>query len=455
MIADAPTSPTCDPFADYAVIGLGRSGRSVVQFLYRRGESVIAMDTREQPPLLSELRATYPALTVLTGELNPELVARSRHIVLSPGVSLAEPAVAAAASCGREIIGDIELFSRTAVAPIIAITGTNGKSTVTTLVADMLEASDFEVRRGGNLGIPALDLLDDHEPDFYVLEVSSFQLELTHTLAPRVACILNLAPDHLDRHGSFESYAQVKARVLERAQIAVLNADDPVVRTFPYSGQRIGFSLAEPGPGHYGLRRTGAEPVLAGPGGDVLALRELRITGAHNIANALAAVAIGETCGADRDKMIAVLKTFRGLPNRCEPVATLNHIQFINDSKATNPGAACASIAGLMAAQTGVIIAGGQSKDASFDTFADVAVAHAHTIVLIGRAASEIAHSVAGRVPCIFATDMDAAVRAAAEAADSGEVVLLAPACASFDMFDSYEARGAAFRQAVAALEMP
>jgi UDP-N-acetylmuramoylalanine--D-glutamate ligase len=456
MICDAKSPPGTNPIADYAVIGLGISGRSVVNFLAGQGHSVLAMDERTDVLDVETEFNVYPNVKVFGGPLDAEKISRCGQVVVSPGVPLEEPAVAAAISAGCEVIGDIELFARRARAPIVAITGTNGKSTVTTLVAKMLEAAGKEVRCGGNLGTPALALLGTPEPDFYVLEVSSFQLELTTTLAPNVACLLNITPDHLDRHHTFERYIAAKARILTRAAIGIVNADDEAVRALSWGGLRVEFSLGEPNSDQYGLRSRNKIKVLAIGDSDILDCAELALPGAHNIANVLAAIAVVDACGIDRTNALTALKTFSGLPHRCERVAMINDVQFINDSKATNPGAASASVKGVMASVAGgVVIAGGQSKRAPFDEFTDAIATYAHTLVLLGEAGSELSRLVDRRVACVFATDMDAAVRAAAAAARAGEVVLLAPACASFDMYENYAVRGDAFRAAVAALGAP
>lgn len=439
--------------ADFAVIGLGRSGCSALRFLTRMGASVIAFDTRDEPAGIEQIRAEYPQVLIRTGGLDASVLERCEYIVVSPGVSPTQPALRTAGAAGSELVGDIELFARHAVAPVIAITGTNGKSTVTSLVADMLAAAGHEVRSGGNLGTPALELLQHAEPDYYVLELSSFQLELTSALAPHVACILNLTPDHLDRHGSFENYVSAKARILTHADTAVLNVDDPVVRAYSSTGRRVEFSLGAPGPGRYGVVCTDDRRILASDTAEFLSWDEVPLAGAHNLANVVAAVAIADVCGTPVSAITAAAKNFTGLAHRAEHVASVGGVDFVNDSKATNPGAAAASVAGLMASRRGVVIAGGVGKDTPFEPLADALVEHAHTVVLIGAAAADIAQALAGRMQCLFATDMNAAVATAADAARPGEIVLLAPGCASFDQFEDYTARGAAFCRAVAQLE--
>lgn len=437
------------PLADYAVVGLGITGLSCVRYLAARGVSVLAMDSRAAPPNLDVVQREFPDVNVMTGMLDAETLCRCRHIVLSPGLSLSEPAVQAARHAGVEVIGDIELFARAANAPVIAITGTNGKSTVTTLVARMLEADGYRVRVGANLGTPALDLLEVVAPDCYVLELSSFQLETTTSLAPRVACILNITPDHLDRYSSFEQYRDAKARILARAEQVVLNGDDEVARVLASVAPRTLFTLGAPATGDYGLVVVAQGEQLVGPQGVLLAADALKIAGRHNIANALAAIAVCHAFGARGSVLLAALESFTGLDHRAQLVATIDDVRYINDSKATNSGAACATIRGLCHDHGGVLIAGGEPKESDFSEFAATVVAHMHTVVLIGRAASQFAAAIDGRIVTLFATDMRGAVAAAAGAARPGDMVLLSPACASFDMFANYAARGLAFRDAV------
>lgn len=445
----ATRNSTAQPLADYAVVGLGITGLSCVRYLAARGVTVLAMDSRPTPPNLEVVQREFPEVDVITGELDAGTLSRCRHIVLSPGLSMDEPAIQAARAAGVEVIGDIELFARAANAPVIAITGTNGKSTVTTLVARMLEADGYRVRVGGNLGTPALDLLEVVAPDCYVLELSSFQLETTSSLAPRVACILNITPDHLDRYPSFAEYRDAKARILARAAQVVLNGDDEVACQLTCAAPRTLFTLSAPTAGDYGLRSDARGEQLVGPEGALLAAAELNIVGRHNIANALAAIAVCHAFGARGAVLLSSLASFTGLDHRAQLVATIDGVRYINDSKATNSGAACATIRGLCHERGGVLIAGGEPKEPDFSEFADTVVAHMHTVVLIGRAASQFAAAIDGRITTLFATDMRGAVAAAAGAARPGDMVLLSPACASFDMFANYAARGHAFRDAV------
>lgn len=439
--------------ADYAVVGLGASGRATARFLAGRGARLLAMDTRDAPPCADDVRRECPDAEVMTGGLDAARLARCGAVVLSPGLPAQHPALAPARAAGVEIIGDIELFARHAKAPTVAITGTNGKSTVTTLVGLMLAASGREVRVGGNLGPPALDLIGSDEPDCYVLELSSFQLELTTSLAAAVAVILNLTPDHLDRYASFADYVAAKARILRHARHAVLNADDPHTATLALAGTGAWFTLGAAVGGRYGVRVGADGSWLRGPRGDYLRADALGVAGRHNLANALAALAVCAALAADGAAAVAALRAFSGLEHRAETVATVRDVTFINDSKATNSGAAIAAIEGLCEARSGVLIAGGEAKEPDLAAFADSVVRHMHAVVLIGRDGARIAQAIGGRIPTSFADDMTAAVRAAAAAARPGDLVLLAPACASFDMFSDYTARGRAFRAAVRALE--
>lgn len=441
---------------DYAVVGLGLTGRSVLRFLASRDARVVALDTRASVPGMDALAAAHPDVAFPGGGLDVAALARAATIVLSPGVSPAEPAIAQAGAGGAELVGDIALFARHAPAPFVAITGTNGKSTVTTLVAAMLSAAGLRAPSGGNLGPPALDLLDAPAPDVYVLEVSSFQLEITRALSARVACILNLSPDHVDRHGSLEAYAQAKARVLEGARVAVLNRADPAVAALHCAAPRIEFHDGAPAARCYGVLERAGRTWLTRPDGEpLLAADELALTGRHNVTNALAALAVCEAFGVDPRAGLDALRGFSGLEHRAEVVTTAHGLTFVNDSKGTNPGAARAALEGLGKPGGVVLIAGGVSKGAAFDELAEAAARCARCVVLIGRDAPVIAaalnEAAGGPVPHVFATDMGAAVQAAARAARPGDTVLLSPACASFDMFEDYADRGRAFRAAVAA----
>lgn len=434
--------------APWVVFGLGRTGLSCARFLAARGCAVSVVDTRAAPPGLASLREILPGANAICGDLRADVLAQAEHVVMSPGVPLDHPAVRAAAARGCEIIGDIELFARHARAPIIGITGSNGKSTVTTLTAMIIDAAGHRVAAGANLGTPALDLLRDPEPDFYVLELSSFQLDVSYSLAVRVACILNISPDHLDRHHTFPAYVAAKARILRGATEAVLNADDPVVAAL---AEQVGSPrwVSLEGAGDYGIAARADGPWLARGSEAILPVAALKLRGRHNEFNALAAIAITDSLGLPRSAQVAVLREFAGLEHRCRLVTVRGGVSWFNDSKGTNVGAASAAVAGIFNDRPGVLIAGGQGKGADFRELRPALAGRVHTAILIGEDARAIAAAIEDLVTVRFARDMRDAVALAAAAAEPGESVLLSPACASFDMFRDYAARGRAFEAAV------
>lgn len=431
------------------VVGLGVTGLSCVRHLSARGFAVSAIDSRAAPPMLADLKREFPEVPVYTGDFAPSWFERADVLVLSPGVSLREPAVAAALATGREVIGDIELFARAARAPVIAVTGSNGKSTVTALVGHMGRAAGLDARVGGNIGVPALALLGPTEPGVYVLELSSFQLETTTSLNAAAAAVLNLTPDHMDRYASLEEYAQAKARIFSGGGAMVLNADDARVREMAQPGRRgVWFTLGvPPSAADYGLCTRGAETWLAQGDVRLLPAREVPLPGRHNLANVLAAMALADALGVSRDAQVEAVRTFKGLPHRAELVAERDGIRWINDSKGTNVGATAAALSGMDAPV--VLIAGGDGKGADFTALREACAARTRAVVLIGRDAPRLEAALAGAVPAERASDMHDAVRRARAAARVGDVVLLSPACASFDMFRNYEHRGDVFRAAV------
>ncbi|OOG26459.1 UDP-N-acetylmuramoyl-L-alanine--D-glutamate ligase [Thioalkalivibrio denitrificans] len=429
------------------IVGLGTTGLSVARHLLARGAPFRVADSRAEPPGLAQLRALAPGVPVHTGPFDIELFKGARRLVVSPGLSVREPAVAAAREAGAEIVGDIELFVRIVTAPVVAITGSNGKSTVTALVGEMARAAGMSVGVGGNIGTPALDLLTDPEPALYVLELSSFQLETTESLSPVAAAVLNLSADHLDRYDDLNAYAAAKARILARAATAVINRDDPVVAAMAGGERRVSFGLGEPGPGEWGLVTRDGEAWLAC--GDIpwIAESRLRIPGRHNTANALAALALGEAAGLPRQAMVEALMAFQGLPHRCQWVARIGGVSWYNDSKGTNLGATLAALAGFPGPV--VLIAGGQGKGQDFTALRDAVAGRARAVVLLGEDAPVIQRALGDTVPVVSVPDMTSAVAEAARLAQTGDSVLLSPACASLDMFDNYQHRGEVFMAAV------
>lgn len=431
------------------IVGLGKSGLSVARFLSARGETVALTDSRAEPPMLRQIEDELPDTALFIGGFSAEAFAAADRLVVSPGISLREPLIAEASARGIEVMGDIELFARYADAPVAAITGSNGKTTVTTLLGEMAREAGREVRVGGNIGTPALDLITDTAPDLYVLELSSFQLETTRSLRPAVAVVLNLSADHMDRYGNLDEYAQAKAAIFAQAGVCVYNGDDAAVAAMLPAGAS-GVSFGEAAGNTYHLAEDDTGALLMHGDTVLLAAGELRLAGKHNRMNVLAAFAMGEALGLPVAAMQAAVRRFAGLPHRTQWVAECNGVSWYNDSKGTNTGATLAAIEGLAGDHAGlVLIAGGEGKGADFSVLRRAVAEHVRALVLIGRDAPLIEAALQGTAPMTHAADMAEAVRQAAVLARPGDAVLLSPACASFDMFNNYEHRGEVFMLAV------
>ena len=430
------------------VVGLGATGRSIIGHLAGR-ERVLAIDTRAAPPLADEVRRTLPAVEICApGDWRRALASASR-VAFSPGLALDHPWAAEARAAGTPQVSDIELFlAAAAPAPVIGVTGTNGKSTVTALLGALFDAAGLNAGVGGNLGPPALDLLGP-DRDVYALELSSFQLErLTDPNSPglRVGAVLNVSADHGDRHPNLDAYAAVKRRIYRGATYMVCNADDP--RTAP---------PAEAAPparvialnGDPNWRVDGPSLVLNGAR---VATAELALAGRHNHFNALAASAIAWRAGLAVARQRTALARFEGLPHRAQPVAAIDGVAYVDDSKATNVGACRAALESFGDGRGNIVlIAGGDAKGAVFDELAP-ALRHVGALVLIGRDAARLGAAAADVPTTASAADMAEAVRLARRAARPGDTVLLSPACASFDMYAGFAARGEAFQAAVRGL---
>jgi UDP-N-acetylmuramoylalanine--D-glutamate ligase len=446
------TSVTQDLIAssgDEVIFGLGATGLSCARFLHREGRRFTVIDTRSAPPELATLQREMPEVAVFAGDIPEAIVTRGGEWVVSPGIALEDPLVQRAVAAGAEVVGDIDIFMRAARAPVVGITGSNAKSTVTALLGEMAIEAGLNVGVGGNLGTPALDLLAD-ERELYVLELSSFQLERAGDLGLTVATVLNISPDHLDRHGTLPRYHQAKHRIFRGCKKAVINRDDPL--TLPLLAAAvpvISWRLREPELGGFGLRVVDGVETLCFGFEALMPVTELGIQGRHNVANALAAFALGRAAGLPLDPMVAAAQRFQGLPHRCQLVAEVAGVAFVNDSKGTNVGATVAALEGLSSNGNVVLIAGGVGKGQDFRQLRNALQAHCKALVLIGEAAAEIEAAVGDAVTVVHATDMTNAVARARALAATGDVVLLSPACASFDMFSGYPARGAAFIAAV------
>jgi UDP-N-acetylmuramoylalanine--D-glutamate ligase len=388
---------------------------------------------------------------VWVGTLDVRLPPATVQLVVSPGLSTDITVIAEARRQGIDVIGDIELFARVADRPVAAITGSNGKSTVTTMVADMALRAGRQMPAGGNLGTPALDLLQ-MPAEAYLLELSSFQLELTESLSPAVAAVLNVSVDHIDRHGTLADYAAAKAKIFHKAGLRVANREDPQVMDMVAGCDNVVTFGRDPGSGNdYGvIERDGCQWLARGDD-PFLPVGELGVPGAHNVLNALAALAIGDGLGLPADQMRAALRAFRGLPHRTQVISKAGGVSWINDSKATNVGAAIAAVRGL--GDRLVLIAGGDGKGADFAPLATALRARVRGVVLLGKDAPKLAEVLEGVAPVQVVASMADAVEAAGRIAKPGDTVLLSPACSSLDMFENFAARGEAFRRAVQELD--
>jgi len=431
------------------VVGLGLTGISCVRHLVARGYDVTVADTRVQPPKLEELQREFPRVVTHTGGLPAALFDDPGLLVVSPGVSVKEAGIARAVERGAEVAGDIELFAREAAAPVIAVTGANGKSTVTVLAGEMCRQANLKTAVGGNIGVPALSLLASPEPDVYVLELSSFQLETTASLNARAATVLNITPDHMDRYRDIDEYAGAKARIFRGNGTMVLNTDDLRVMRMREPGRRVvGFGLGRPlAAQDYGLDEIKGETWLVHGKQPLMPAREVPLAGRHNLANVLAAMALAEAVGVTSEAACAAVRAFKGLKHRTELVAEQQGVRWYDDSKGTNVGATVAALNGMTSPV--ILIAGGDGKGQDFSELKPACAQHARAVVLIGRDAPQIEAALGKAVPVHYGQDMHDAVRIARGLAQAGDVVLLSPACASFDMFRNYEHRAEVFRSAV------
>jgi UDP-N-acetylmuramoylalanine--D-glutamate ligase len=439
----------------HVIIGLGMTGLSCARHLRRRQLPFSAMDTRAAPPGIDAFRSEFPDVDVTVGGLDAGKLAAADVLVLSPGVDPRLPEIRAALSQGVRSTGDIDLFAREIKRPIVAITGSNAKSTVTTLVGEMAQAAGLAVAVAGNIGTPVLDLLAQDSAELYVLELSSFQLETTKNLGAEVATILNLSEDHMDRYDSLRDYLAAKQRIFQGCRKAVINRDDPAsapphdidIDTFSF-----GLGACDDSSAFVVLKHEGKEWLGFGKL-PLMAVDELRIAGQHNVANALAALALGHALGLSWEPMLATLRSFKGLKHRCQWVAKIRQVSWYNDSKGTNVGATVAAIQGLAGQGKVILLAGGVGKGADFAELAPAMAAHGRSAILFGEDAGRIAEVLQPVVPVLRATSLQHAVELAHSSAVAGDVVLLSPACASFDMFRNYEHRGDVFVQAVRELQ--
>ena len=433
------------------VVGLGATGFSVARYLFGRGMQVTVVDAQLNPPLAMQLAKIAPGINIRTGGGDINNLRSADVLIISPGVSLDHPTVRKAQDIGIEIVGDIELFARAVAAPVIGITGSNGKSTVTQWLAVLLRVAGHKVLVGGNIGPPALDLLADELPECYVLELSSFQLESTQSLCLRAGAILNVTPDHLDRYVDLTAYQAAKWRIAKGSQTLVINRQDPflVQQAANYSGALVTFGLDAPsGPNDLGIIRSHGDDWLTRGDERLISVTEISLIGRHNLANALAAMALAlEFTRLTPQALCSGLRAFDGLPHRCEVVGDWRGIRWINDSKGTNVGATIAALEGLD--RPVVLIAGGQAKTSDFSGLSSALSERATHLVVFGQDAKHIARSVDASIGVTQVEQLAQAIDVAAGAAHRGDVILFSPACASYDQFDNFEHRGDVFRQLV------
>jgi UDP-N-acetylmuramoylalanine--D-glutamate ligase len=437
-----------------AILGMGATGISVASFFASKDMPFDFADSRNVPPNIDLVKVNYPQAEIALGSFDTDFLCRYDRLIVSPGISLAESALVKAKQQGVELLGDLELFLEQAEAPVVAITGSNGKSTVTALLGKMAADSGISVGIGGNLGTPMLDLLD-HSHKLYVIEVSSFQLELLNDSRGAISCLLNISPDHLDRYKNLQEYHTAKHRIFRGASKVIVNREDVLTRPL-ISTQipMIGFGLNQPDLGSFGILEGIKDGYLSYGIERLMRVDQVALKGTHNIANALAALALGYSVDLPMQGMLDTLKTYKGLPHRCQSIAQINNVSFINDSKATNTGATIAAIKGFgnPNSKNIVLIAGGQAKGQDFSSLSAEITAFVKLTILIGEDAHQLAAALDGSCEIKYSDSLDEAIIQANHSAISGDTVLLSPACASFDMFDGFEHRGYCFETAVNAL---
>ena len=437
-----------------AIVGLGATGLACARYFIKKNIPVAVVDSRDHPPQLKALQKEYPDIDVSLGKFSEKILNAADEIVVSPGVSVKEPAIARQVAKGKSVVGDIELFARDVKKPVLAITGSNGKTTVTTLLGLMMQYAGLRTSVCGNIGKPVLEQLTRSEPDYYVVELSSFQLETTYSLAPKAATVLNVSPDHMDRYANYQAYLQAKQRIYQHCVGPVVNADEPTIwRDLNLPAPVVQYSVRNPR-ADFSLIQRGGCSYLAHNGNVLIAANELKLKARHHLQNALAALAMGYVAELPIAAMLDVLQHFAGLPHRCQWIRNYNNVDWYNDSKGTNVGATQAAIESLGSQITGelILIAGGEGKGAKFSSLQPAVSRYVRHVILIGEDAPVIECALKKTAHISRAMSMEAAVAMAAKVAKAGDSVLLSPACASFDMFDNFEHRGEVYTQAVEAL---
>lgn len=439
----------------HVVIGLGKTGLSCVRFLKRLECDVVAIDTRQQPPGMEQLQQEFPDVPLLTGPLKNFNLTTAQELIVSPGVSIQEAAILEARAAGVSIAGDIELFARSVATPMIAVTGSNGKSTVVTLLGKALESLGYDVCVAGNIGLPVLDaLISCKDVDVWVLELSSFQLETTDNLCAKVAVNLNVSDDHMDRYQSMADYATAKQRIFDCCEAAVYWIEDPRTKPMQALANTSPFGSGKGARGRFHVGLDNDIRCVKDGSKTVVYESDLRIKGEHNLLNVAAVLTTLVEFGVDYKLALPAIKAFPGLPHRCQWVAKVNGVDWYNDSKGTNVGSATAAINGLSVADSANLfwIAGGDSKGAELETLRQPISEHVATAILFGQDADKLRLAIEDVVATEQVETLDQAVASAFALANGGDVVLFSPACASFDQFENYEARGRRFVELVGGL---
>jgi len=442
------------------IVGLGATGLSCVKYFSSIAEKVKVVDSRKEPPGLEDLQEFYPEVECELGDFNIETFVAAKQLVVSPGLSIRSAEIQAAKKAGVPITGDIDIFSKLITAPIIAVTGSNGKSTVVGILAEILRKANKKFGLGGNLDgenfKPALDLMAEDGKDLYLLELSSFQLETTECLGAEVATLLNLSSDHMDRYDGLDDYHRAKQKIFSGCKKIVVNRDDK--ESYPLGDSDAicwDFGFGRPGINGLGLLEEDGDQYLAYQFEKLVSVDELKVFGQHNVSNVLAAVALAMAVDVDMKAIKAAITEFSGLPHRCQWVAKIDGVDFYNDSKGTNVGATVAAVEGLGEHIAGhiVLIAGGMAKEADFSPLVPAMNKWGKTVILIGQDAQEVASYFSADTQVFFAADMDEAAEIALQNSVAGDAVLLSPACASFDMYESFQHRGFAFIESVETLQ--
>lgn len=436
----------------HLVIGLGPTGLSSIRFLMSKNIPVIVADSRAYPPKWEECQKEFPTMEIYCGKFSEAVFAKADVIVVSPGVSLDEPCIASCIEKNIPVIGDVELFARHATAPIVAITGSNGKTTLTTLMGELIQNAGYKTIVCGNIGLPVLDALMQPVPDYYVVELSSFQLDTTYSLRAKTAVVINVSPDHMDRYSTFAAYSASKQRIYHNCEYAIVNADEPDSwMDLAFKNKPIAFTLSKPEKNAWGVSAIDDALFLMHGSDPVIRVSDLILQERHNCQNILAALAMGSALQLPMETMLQTLRHFSGLPHRCQLVKTMDGVAYYNDSKATNVGAAIAAIESMGQHKRGrlILLAGGDSKRVALIPLQLPVKKYVSHVILFGKDADLLQQVLEGVTQIIRVNQLREAVVEAKKIAQPGDIVLLSPACASLDQYENYAARGKDFIEAV------